>query len=90
MNIMYNELEMQRKNIISKIEEKKNSHVNEIIDHHKDKFQQIKQFYSDIIANNLDNIKTYKEKVKELQVNENTELQKLLEIKRQFEKQRRP
>lgn len=54
------DLELRRKNEIHEIEERKNAHINELIKKHDQAFAEIKAYYNDITANNLELIKSLK------------------------------
>lgn len=45
---------------IHEIEERKNTHINELMKKHERAFAEIKNYYNDITHNNLDLIKTLK------------------------------
>lgn len=55
---------------IHEIEERKNSHINELMKKHERAFAEIKNYYNDITHNNLDLIKTLKEDVAEMKKRE--------------------
>ncbi|MEW5316708.1 MAG: hypothetical protein WDW38_008060 [Sanguina aurantia] len=55
---------------IHEIEERKNTHINELMKKHERAFAEIKNYYNDITHNNLDLIKTLKEDVAEMKKRE--------------------
>jgi ribulose 1,5-bisphosphate carboxylase large subunit-like protein len=52
------------------VEERKNAHINELMKQHEAAFGEIKNYYNDITANNLDLIKALKEDVAEMKKRE--------------------
>jgi hypothetical protein len=60
MRILEKNLELRRKQEIHEIEERKNTHINELMKKHEKAFAEIKNYYNDITHNNLDLIKTLK------------------------------
>ncbi len=51
-------------------QERKNTHINELMKKHERAFAEIKNYYNDITHNNLDLIKTLKEDVAEMKKRE--------------------
>jgi len=80
MQKLRQEMEEQRIAEIKKIEEKKENAIKALTDHHKEKYSNIKSYYSDITATNLDLIKGFKTKIHELQGAEDTDRQTLQKI----------
>lgn len=70
MKILREDMELQRKQEIHEIEERKNNHINELMKQHERAFAEIKNYYNDITHNNLDLIKTLKEDVSEMKKRE--------------------
>lgn len=70
MKMLRDDLELRRKQEIHEIEERKNSHINELMKKHERAFAEIKNYYNDITHNNLDLIKTLKEDVAEMKKRE--------------------
>lgn len=70
MKILRDDLELRRKQEIHEIEERKNTHINELMKKHEKAFADIKTYYNDITHNNLDLIKTLKEDVAEMKKKE--------------------
>jgi ribulose 1,5-bisphosphate carboxylase large subunit-like protein len=60
MKMLRDDLELRRKQEIHEIEERKNTHINELMKKHEKAFAEIKNYYNDITHNNLDLIKTLK------------------------------
>lgn len=57
MKKLRNEMEEARANIISRLETKKDQKIQQIVREHTKKYTDIKNYYSDITATNLDLIK---------------------------------
>lgn len=57
MKLLRDDLELRRKQEIHEIEERKNTHINELMKKHERAFAEIKNYYNDITHNNLDLIK---------------------------------
>ena len=70
MKILRDDLELRRKQEIHEIEERKNTHINELMKKHERAFSEIKNYYNDITHNNLDLIKTLKEDVADMKKRE--------------------
>ena len=70
MKMLRDDLELRRKQEIHEIEERKNTHINELMKKHERAFAEIKNYYNDITHNNLDLIKTLKEDVAEMKKRE--------------------
>lgn len=70
MKKLRDELELRRKAEIHEIEERKNLHINELMQNHQRAFLEIKNYYNDITHNNLDLIKTLKEDVADMKKKE--------------------
>ena len=64
MRILEKNLELRRKQEIHEIEERKNTHINELMKKHEKAFAEIKNYYNDITHNNLDLIRSLKEEVR--------------------------
>ena len=63
-------LDKERKDDIKAIEDRKHNIVEDLLAEHAKTFADIKNYYNDITHNNLDLIKSLKEEVKELEVDE--------------------
>ena len=71
------ELELKLKVEIHEIEERKNLHINELINNHNNAFTELKQYYNSITADNLNQIKFQKENINRLiKEGENNEIEK--------------
>ncbi|KAI8465222.1 MAG: growth-arrest-specific micro-tubule binding-domain-containing protein [Monoraphidium minutum] len=64
------ELELRRKQELHEVEERKNTHINDLMKQHEAAFAEVKGYYSDVTANNLDLIKALKEDVAEMKKRE--------------------
>lgn len=62
--------EVRRKEELSKLEERKNTHIQRLIANHRKSFEEIKQYYNDIIKNNLELVKSLKEELAEVRKRE--------------------
>ncbi|XP_022535228.2 dynein regulatory complex subunit 4 [Astyanax mexicanus] len=60
------EQDLRRKTEIEEIEERKNCHINTLIQNHEKAFSDIKTYYNDITSNNLALISTLKENEREM------------------------
>ncbi|CAD7697580.1 unnamed protein product [Ostreobium quekettii] len=77
MKLLRDDLDLRRKQEIHEIEERKNTHINDLMKKHDKAFAEIKNYYNDITHNNLDLIKTLKEDVTEMKKKE-TQNEKLM------------
>lgn len=76
MQRLRRELELKLKVEIHEIEERKNLHINELINNHNEAFTELKQYYNSITADNLNQIKFQKETIARLiQERDNIELE---------------
>ena len=57
MKLLRDDLELRRKHELHEVEERKNGHINELMRQHEAAFSEVKNYYNDITANNLDLIK---------------------------------
>ena len=80
MKTQREDLELQRKHEIHEVEERKNTHINQLMKKHDVAFTEIKNYYNDITHNNLDLIKTLKDDVAEMKKKEATNDQLMYEI----------
>merc|ERR1712078_818369 len=80
MKILRDDLELRRKQEIHEIEERKNTHINELMKKHERAFAEIKNYYNDITHNNLDLIRTLKEDVAEMKKKETANEKLMYEI----------
>lgn len=80
MKQLRNELELRRKNEIHEIEERKNAHINELIKKHDAAFAEIKVYYNDITANNIELIKSLKDQLEDMKKKEASDQKLMLEV----------
>ncbi|GAA49106.1 growth arrest-specific protein 8 [Clonorchis sinensis] len=67
---MVEDLTLQRKNELHDIEERKNSHINRIMQDHDKAFSDMKNYYNDITVNNMALISSLKEQLAEQKKNQ--------------------
>ena len=84
MTKLRNEMEEQRLNIINKLEAKKDNKIQAIVKEHQKKYQDIKNYYSDITATNLDLIKQLKNEINEHQKKEGSDKKMMQQIEREY------
>eukprot|EP00250_Pteridium_aquilinum_P001330 c1153_g1_i1 orf=158-1591(+) len=70
IKIIRDDCELRRKQEVHEVEERKNTHINELMKKHEKAFTEIKCYYNDITQNNLDLIKTLKEDVTDMKKKE--------------------
>lgn len=65
---------------IHEIEERKNKHINELMKSHQDAFKEMKEYYNDITKENLELIRMYQDRLKDikLQIEQNQESVEIL------------
>lgn len=80
MKLLRDDLEIRRKQEVHEVEERKNTHINELMKHHEKAFAEIKGYYQDVTHNNLDLIKTLKEEVAEMKKKESANEKLMYEI----------
>jgi hypothetical protein len=80
MRQVRSDAELKRKNEIHEIEERKNAHINDLIRKHDAAFQEMKAYYNDITANNLELIKSLKEQLEEMKKKESSDQKLMLEV----------
>ncbi|NXO03423.1 DRC4 protein, partial [Rhinopomastus cyanomelas] len=66
MHALRDELDLRRKTEIRELEERKNSHINELMRSHERAFSDIKNYYNDINVKNLALINLLKEQIEEM------------------------
>ncbi|XP_040471361.1 dynein regulatory complex subunit 4 isoform X2 [Falco naumanni] len=71
MQMLRDELELQRKTEIHNMEERKNNHISELMRNHEKAFSDIKNYYSDITTKNLAFINLLQEQMEEVKKREN-------------------
>lgn len=60
------DLELKLKVEIHELEERKNLHINELMNNHEKAFAELKKYYNDITAENLNLIKAHKERIAQI------------------------
>lgn len=70
MKQLREDLDLRRTAELADLEERKNSHVNELMKKHEEAFASIKNYYNVITTNNLALIKSLKEEVANMKKNE--------------------
>ncbi|NXF41978.1 DRC4 protein, partial [Nyctibius bracteatus] len=71
MQTLRDELDLRRKTEIHEVEERKNSHISELMRNHEKAFSDIKSYYNDITLKNLALISQLKEQMEEMKQREN-------------------
>ncbi|EQC37421.1 hypothetical protein SDRG_05025, partial [Saprolegnia diclina VS20] len=84
------ELESTRRVETGRIEERKNSHIAQLMTSHEKAFGEIKNYYNDITHNNLDLIKSLKEEVAEMKKKEATDEKLMFEISQENKRMSEP
>ncbi|ORC92988.1 T-lymphocyte triggering factor [Trypanosoma theileri] len=70
LKALRDELELRRRAEIHEIEERKNEHINALIQQHEAKFQEMKAYYNQITTNNLEIIQSLKEEIAQMKKND--------------------
>lgn len=70
LKALHDELELRRRAEIHEIEERKNEHINALIQQHEAKFQEMKTYYNQITSNNLEIIQSLKEEIVRMKKND--------------------
>lgn len=60
MHVLRNELDLRRKTEIHEVEERKNSHISQLMRNHEKAFNDMKNYYNDITLKNLELISLLK------------------------------
>ncbi|NXQ82123.1 DRC4 protein, partial [Nyctibius grandis] len=71
MQVLRDELDLRRKTEIHEVEERKNSHISELVRNHEKAFSDMKSYYNDITFKNLALISLLKEQMEEMKKREN-------------------
>lgn len=74
------DLELRRKVEIHEIEERKNQHINELLDNHQEAFDEIKAYFNDITHDNLQLIKSLKDEIHEMKEREKKNEQRMANL----------
>jgi hypothetical protein len=82
MHKMRGEMEDARAQLIKNLEEKKDARIAQLTKEHSKKYTEIKNYYSDITATNLDLIKSLKTEINDHQKNEDRDKKILQQIER--------
>merc|ERR1711865_1047396 len=88
--IQREELDARRKQETQRIEERKNNHIKQLMKAHEKAFGEIKNYYNDIIHNNLDLIKSLKEEVAEMKKKEQQDEKMMFEIAQENKRMSEP
>ena len=83
MQKLRTEMEDARAQLIKNLEEKKDQRISQLTKEHQKKYQEIKNYYSDITATNLDLIKQLKNEINEHQKKEDADRKLLQQIERE-------
>merc|ERR1719235_2023582 len=74
------DLELRRKVEIHEIEERKNQHINDLLNNHQEAFDQIKSYYNDITHDNLQLIRSLKDEIVEMRAREKANQKKMNQL----------
>merc|ERR1719316_1540484 len=74
------DLELRRKVEIHEIEERKNQHINELLNNHQEAFDEIKAYYNDITHDNLQLIKSLKDEIHEMKEREKKNQKRMAQL----------
>lgn len=83
MQKLRTEMEEARATLIKQLEEKKDAKISQLTKEHSKKYTEIKNYYSDITATNLDLIKELKNKINEHQKKEDQDKKLLQQIEKE-------
>ena len=84
MSDLRRDMEEERAQKIKQIEKKKNEKIDKLTVNHLKKYQEIKTYYADITAQNLDLIKTLKNTINDLRRHEEQDKKLLQQIHNLF------
>ena len=84
------DLELRRKVHVHEIEERKNLHINDLMRNHERAFSQMKNYYNDITADNLQLIRSLKDQVSEMKVKQSTNQKLMFDINNENHRLREP
>jgi len=90
LKILESDLELRRRVEVHEVEERKNQHINDLIKNHKKAFSQMKAYYNDITAGNLQLIKRLQKQVEELKDRSVSNKKMLLEFVQENQKLSEP
>lgn len=83
MQKVRNEMETHRKQLIKQLEDKKDDKIKKLTTEHTKKYSDIKAYYTEITATNLDLIKQLKNEIKELHKKEDENKRLLAQIEKE-------
>eukprot|EP00696_Hemimastix_kukwesjijk_P018394 gnl/Hemi2/7261_TR2471_c0_g2_i1.p1 gnl/Hemi2/7261_TR2471_c0_g2~~gnl/Hemi2/7261_TR2471_c0_g2_i1.p1 ORF type:complete len:428 (+),score=189.07 gnl/Hemi2/7261_TR2471_c0_g2_i1:243-1526(+) len=66
MKALKDDLDLQRKQEVHEVEERKNAHISNLIKNHEKAFSEIRSFYNDMTRHNCDSINHYKDEIADL------------------------
>ncbi|KAL4463071.1 hypothetical protein ABPG74_007072 [Tetrahymena malaccensis] len=84
------DLELKLKVEIHELEERKNLHINELMNNHEKAFAELKKYYNDITAENLNLIKAHKERIAQIYVNIQTNTKNIADMQAENDKLKEP
>lgn len=84
------DLELRRRVEVHEVEERKNQHINDLIKNHKKAFSQMKAYYNEITAGNLQLIRSLQKQVEELKERSINNKRRLLEFVQENQKLSEP
>lgn len=90
MVMLRDELELRCKVEIHEIEERKNKHINDLMEAHQNAFKEMKNYFNDITRQNLALIRMHKDKLIEIrkQIEQNQDT--VEELKQEMQKLKEP
>ena len=84
------ELELRLKVEIHEIEERKNQHINDLMQNHQEAFKEMKEYYNDITRENLELIKMHKEKLVDIRAQIETNQKSVDQLRLKMEELQKP
>ena len=90
LKFLESDLELRRRVETHEVEERKNQHINDLIKNHKKAFSQMKAYYNDITAGNLQLIRSLQKQVEELKERAINNKRRLLEFVQENQKLSEP
>jgi len=90
MQKVRNEMENYRKNLIKQLEDKKDDKIKKLTTEHTKKYSDIKAYYTEITATNLDLIKQLKNEIKALHKKEDENRRLLAQIEKERRELKEP
>jgi DNA repair exonuclease SbcCD ATPase subunit len=83
ISTLRDELELRRRAELHDIEEKKNEHINKLIQRHETAFAEMKAYYNQITSNNLELIRSLKEEIANMKRNDEHNETLMFDIERE-------